>query len=79
MKVVETINSTFVRHNWKDVAAGVAAGKTFIVENYGVPEAVVSAPEFAAPQADVESHFARILAKPPVALAAVEISRSPEV
>lgn len=80
MKAVEHINSTFVRHNWKAVTDGIATGKTYVVENHGVPEAVVSAPESLHPaREDIDAYFARIMAGPPVPLAQVEVTRGAEV
>lgn len=80
MKTIERISSTLIRHNWKSVAEGVAAGKTFIVENHGVPEAVVSAPgDMNDEPFDVEAHFARVMARKPVPLAKVEITRETEM
>ena len=82
MQAIEHINSALVRHDWKTVVAGLAAGKVFIVENHGQPEAFIQSPlalEADSGEYDLEAHFDRVQARPPVPLAAVEITRAPEV
>jgi hypothetical protein len=69
MKSLQHINGTFVRHNWAEVAAGIAAGKTFLVENHGKPEALLVSPDQAvAPKAvwDANAYFERLKRKPKV-------------
>lgn len=79
----ERINGSQVRHRWKDIAAGVAAGKSFLVENYGKPEALIVSPNqlhlAQPPEFDVEGHFARIRSKPPVPDAVFDAPRAAEL
>ncbi len=80
MQTLNKINATQVRHNWPDLAAGVAAGKTYLVENYGKPEALVMSPDALKESVfDLEAHFAKVQARPPTPLAKVEVTRSAEV
>ena len=84
MKTLETINGTFVRHNWKAVTEGLAEGKTFLVENHGKLEAVVSAPDnLDDPKPgtfDLDAHLSRLLKRPAIKMSAVNraLARSPE-
>ena len=82
MKTVERINNTFVRHEWKTIAAGVAAGRSYLVENHGKPEALIIAPDRgrtgSGPAFDVDAHFARVLAKLPRPSSFGDPERSPE-
>ena len=84
MKTFERINGTFVRHNWKAVVEGLAAGKTFMVENHGKREAVVMSPDEADRKDtgfDLEAYFERLKKQPAVTLAEVNaaLARSPEL
>ncbi len=85
MKTLEKINGTFVRHNWKAVAKGLAEGKTFIVENHGKREAIVVAPdrlEADYPTGfDLDAYFARLKQQPKITLAKINsrLARSPEL
>lgn len=83
MKTFERINGTFVRHNWKAVTEGLAAGKTYLVENHGRREAVVMSPAEAdrkRPEFDLDAYFERLKKQPVVTLAEINASlaRSPE-
>jgi hypothetical protein len=76
MQTIERINSTKVRHEWKNISAGVAAGKTFVVENHGKPEALISAPDKREATLNLDDYFARLKKTKPVK---VEIFRAPEL
>lgn len=75
------ISSASVRHNWKSIVRGVAAGNRYVVENYGKPEAVVISPKQAgvSEEFDLDEHFARVRRLPSVRMEDVEIKRSPEI
>ena len=76
---VVAISATAVRHQWKEIVAGLASGKVYRVENHGQPEAIVISPEAWSVKAfDLEAHFRNVLRRRPVALSAVEVTRSPE-
>ncbi len=80
MKTATRISSTFVRHNWKSVAKGIATGKTYVVENHGVPEAVVTSPgTLVTSGEDVDAYFKGVMKRRPVPLARVEVTRGTEV
>lgn len=75
MPVTERITSTQVRHEWKNISAGLAAGKTFSVENHGRIEAIVLPPGKTS-GFDLAAHFKKLKARPVVPL---EINRSAEL
>lgn len=75
MPVTERITSTQVRHEWKNISAGLAAGKSFTVENHGRIEALVLPPGETS-GFDVEAYFKKLKAAPVTPL---EIKRSPEL
>jgi hypothetical protein len=85
MKTLETVSGTFVRHNWKDIIAGVAAGKCFLVENHGRKEALVISPEtLEQPQTsgfDLDEYFAGLKKQPKISLEQINatLARSPEL
>ena len=85
MKSLQHINGTYVRHNWAEVAAGIAAGKTFLVENHGKPEALLVSPDQTVASKtggfDVAKYFERLQRKPKVSWAKVNaaLARSPEL
>ncbi len=77
MQTIERINSTKVRHEWKNISAGVAAGKTFVVENHGKPEALISSPDVKREAGlNLDDYFARLKKTKPMKL---EIFRAPEL
>ena len=80
VQTLEHINGATVRHAWTKIAAGVAAGKSYLVENHGSPEALIVAPgaQVAAAGDDLDAHFDRVQAKAPQPLSLLEIPRSPE-
>jgi len=81
MNVLERINGTQVRHDWRRISRGVAEGKSFLVENHGRPEALISPPPNGRlkKQFDAKSYFAALKNSPAVPLASVEIVRAPEI
>ena len=84
MKTLERVSGTFVRHNWKAVTEGLANGKTYLVENHGKAEAVVSSPDHldTPPRGgfDLDAHFARVRKQPAISMSEVNaaLARSPE-
>lgn len=76
----EAITATAVRHQWKEIVAGLASGKVYRVENHGEPEAIVISPRnWPVKTTDLEAHFRKVLSRTPTPLAAVEVQRAPEV
>ena len=83
MQTIERVNNSFVRHEWKAIADGVAEGRSFLVENHGKPEALIVSPRQmnlpAAPEGDLDAHFDRLLAQKPMPESFFVMPRSPEV
>ena len=75
----EHINSTQVRHEWKSIVRGLEAGKSYVVENFGKPEAVVMAPGAVADEFDLDEFFRKVRSLPTVRSEDVEIWRAPEL
>lgn len=76
----ESITSTAVRHQWKELVAGLQSGKVYRVENHGEPEAIVISPrDWPVKTPDLEAHFRKVLFRKPTPLAQVEVKRAPEV
>jgi hypothetical protein len=81
MKTLERINSTLVRHDWPKVEAGVAQGKTFVVESHKEAVARIGPPDEwdkAGNSFDLDAHFKALRSSKPVPLAKAEPTRSPE-
>ncbi len=80
MKILERISGTSVRHDWRSISQGVAEGKSFLVENHGRPEAVISPPVKSRPAGfEARRYFAALKKSAPVPLSAIEIRRAPEI
>jgi hypothetical protein len=80
MKVLERISGTRVRHDWRHISRGVAEGKSFLVENHGRPEALISPPPNGRlkKKFDARTYFAALKKSPAIPLASIEIVRAPE-
>jgi hypothetical protein len=80
MHVLERISGTRVRHDWRRISRAVAGGKSFLVENHGRPEALISPPPNVRRQKkfDSRSYFSALKKSPLVRLASVEVVRASE-